>query len=237
MHWNRSLFEERFVKTFRQALDAYISIANRTGVQIHSYAGIEKYLQAVVGDFEEFKNISLKGSQRASKREALTAHELEYLVNGRKATFCIENYLGGIYYLTPDEIVLAQGRYIIQESKNSTKSLPSLSDIQDGLFKLILYANIDSLKLNEQQVSFLARLMLTGKNIRDSVVLPCSLETLEKFLKVNSRNASARLSPGIEFRDGERSTIFSSKEQNIIKKLLLEVQQNSNLEIEIRANN
>jgi hypothetical protein len=35
--------------------------------------------------------------------------------------------------------------YIIQESKNSsTESLPKLPDIQDGLFKLILYYNLDS---------------------------------------------------------------------------------------------
>ncbi|MBE9193325.1 hypothetical protein IQ230_23875 [Gloeocapsopsis crepidinum LEGE 06123] len=99
LHWNRSLFEERFVRNFSQSLDAYINVSNQTGVLIHSQAGMEKYLQAVLGDFIEFKNLSLKGSRRASRREAMTSHELEYLIDGMKATFCIENYLGGTYSL------------------------------------------------------------------------------------------------------------------------------------------
>jgi hypothetical protein len=40
---------------------------------------MDSYLQRVIEEFEEFKDISLKGSQRASKREALTSHKLEYL--------------------------------------------------------------------------------------------------------------------------------------------------------------
>jgi predicted metal-dependent hydrolase len=167
-----------------------------------------KYLEAVMRDFEEFKNLSLKGSQDASRREAMTFHKHEYLIDGKKATFCIENYLGGTYYLTSDEILNIEDRYIIQESKNSTKkALPELSDIQDGLFKLILYSNIDSLQLNGQQVLFSTKLKLTGKGIRERVILPCSLETLEEFLEKNSK-------------------VLRDKDRSIVKKLLLEVQRN-----------
>jgi hypothetical protein len=218
LHWNKNLFEERFVRIFRQALDSYISISARTGVRIHSYVGMEKYLKAVIEDFEEFKNISLKGSQGASRREAVTNHQLEYLIDGLKAVFCIENYLGGAYYLTPDEIYHHEGGYVIQESKNSTrKALPDLSDIQDGLFKLILYSNIDVLHLNGHQVNFTVRLKLTGKGVENRVVLPCSPEELQIF-----------------FRDN--ATVFRKKEKNIIESLLLEVQRNKNLEVEIGAN-
>lgn len=218
LHWNKNLFEERFVNIFRQALDAYTIILDRTSVKIHSHVRMERYLQAIIGDFEEFKNLSLKGSKGASKREAATFHQLEYLIDGMKATFCIENYLGGTYYLTPDEIYHVEEGYIIQESKNSTtKALPDLSDIQDGLFKLILYSNIDSLQLNGHQVNFSVRLKLTGNDVRDQVVLPCSLKELDEFLKINE-------------------TIFSEKEKNIVKKLLLESQRNENIKIEIRAN-
>lgn len=218
LHWNRSLFEERFISTFRSALGSYAFISNRTSVLIHSYAGTEKYLQAIIGDFEEFKNLSLKGSQNASRREAATSHELEHLIDGVKATFCIENYLGGTYYLTPDEISRVGERYVIQESKNSTrKSLPELNDIQDGLFKLILYSNIDSLQLDDERVEFSVKLNLTGKNIHGIILLPCSQVAIEDFLENNSAT-------------------FSKKEQNIMRKLLLEVQRNEHLEIEIRAN-
>ena len=218
LHWNKNLFEERFVNIFRQALDLYAVISNRTKVQIHSHSAMEKYLQAIIEDFEEFKNLSLRGSQGASRREAATSHELEYLVDGMKATFCIENYLGGTYYLTPDEIFHTEEGYIIQESKNSTKSaLPNLTDIQDGLFKSILYSNIDSLELNGQQVDFSVRLKLTGKNIKGHITLPCSSEEVEEFLRVNS-------------------TIFRKREEDTVRKLLVETQRNEKVKIEIRAN-
>ncbi|MBW4581366.1 MAG: hypothetical protein KME42_17490 [Tildeniella nuda ZEHNDER 1965/U140] len=218
LHWNRSLFEERFVEIFRKALDSYAVISRQINVPLHSHAGMEKYLQAIIKDFEEFKNISLKGSRGASRREAATSHKLEYLIDGMKATFCIENYLGGTYYLTPDEMIHVDESYIIQESKNSTrKALPELSDIQDGLFKLIVYSNIDALQLNGHRVNFSVRLRLTGRGIKDSIILPWSPEKLEEFIRVNS-------------------LVFSKKEESTIRKLLLEVEHNENVEIEIRAN-
>lgn len=218
LHWNRSLFEERFTRIFRQALDSYIDISRQTNVEIHSHTGMEKYLQAIVSDFEEFKNISLRGSQGASRREAATSHQLEYLVDGMKATFCIENYLGGTYYLTPDEIFHVGESYVIQESKNSTqKALPNLSDIQDGLFKLILYSNVDSLQLNGYQVDFSVRLKLTGRNVKSQIVLPCSVNQIKEFLRINAE-------------------IFGEREKGIVEKLLVETQRNERIEIEIRAN-
>ena len=218
LHWNRSLLEERFTEIFRRALDSYREISRHTNVEIHSHAGMEKYLRSIINDFEEFKNLSLRGSQDASRREAATTHQLEYLVDGMKATFCIENYLGGTYYLTPDEIFHVEKGYIIQESKNSTrKALPDLSDIQDGLFKLILYSNMDSLQLNGCEVNFTVKLKLTGKNIRNRIILPCSEKEVKDFLIKNI-------------------DVFGKREKDTIEKLLLETQRNERIEIEIGAN-
>ena len=218
LHWNKNLFEDSFTDTFDKALRSYNSISQKTGVEIHSHTKMEAYIDSINRDFEEFKNISLKGSQNASKREAVTSHELEYLIDGLKATFCIENYLGGVYYLTPDEILQIEKSYIIQESKNSTNAvLPSLNDIQDGLFKLILFSNIGSLKLNDEKVDFCVRLKLTGRNIKDRILLPCPLENAKKFLESNS-------------------AIFKRQHKDIIMRLLQEAQYN-NIQIEIIANN
>ncbi|MEA5573616.1 hypothetical protein [Calothrix sp. UHCC 0171] len=161
----------------------------------------------------------MKGSQNASKREALTSHKLEYLVDGLKATFSIENYLGGVYYLTPDEIFHENDTYIIQESKNTSQdSLPKLPDIQDGLFKLILFSNLDSLTLNGESVSFIAKLKLTAKNIVGSIVFPdASPLEIESFLENNSK-------------------IFKNNQKEIIKKLALEAENNHKLKIEISSN-
>ncbi|BAY39498.1 hypothetical protein NIES2111_38740 [Nostoc sp. NIES-2111] len=219
LHWNKSLFEERFIRIFETALNSYDAISQKTGVKIHSRAGMDRYLLKITNEFEEFKNISLKNSQNASKREAITSHKLEYLVDGLKATFSIENYLGGIYYLTPDEILFENGTYIIQESKNTSRSsLPKLPDIQDGLFKLILFSNLDSLTLNEKAVLFVPKLKLTGKNVTHSIVLPeASSEEIEFFLKVNNN-------------------IFNNNQKSIIRKLALEAQNNNKLRIEISGN-
>ncbi|BAZ12435.1 hypothetical protein NIES4071_42660 [Calothrix sp. NIES-4071] len=174
---------------------------------------MNSYLKAIMEEFEEFKNISLKGSRSASKREALTSHELEYLVDGLKATFSIENYLGGVYYLTPDEIFHNGDTYIIQESKNtSTDSLPKLSDIQDGLFKLILFSNLDSLNLDGQAVSFIPKLKLTGKNVIGTITFPDTSVELESFLAANSKT-------------------FKKSQKEIIKKLAIEAEHNQKLKI------
>lgn len=219
LHWNKSLFEERFTQVFEKALDSYDSIFNETGVIIHSREGLDKYLYKIKDEFEEFKNISLKASQSASKREALTSHKLEYLVDGSKATFSIENYLGGIYYLAPDEIIVDQNMYIIQESKNTSKaSLPKLPDIQDGLFKLILFSNLDSLVLNGSPVLFVTKLKLTGNNVVGSIVFPdASEEELEYFLKANVK-------------------VFNTNQKIIIKKLALEAQNNQKIKIQVSSN-
>jgi hypothetical protein len=219
LHWNKNLFEEKFVQIFQKALDSYDLISRETGVMIHPRQQMDKYLQKVIDEFEEFKNISLKGSQNASKREAFTSHKFEYLIDGLKATFSIENYLGGVYYLTPDEIFHDNDIYIIQESKNTSKeSLPKLADIQDGLFKLILFSNLDSLNLNGQPVSFITKLKLTGKNVIGSILFPdASAKELEYFLATNMK-------------------IFQSKQKEIIRKLALEAKNNQKLKIEITSN-
>lgn len=218
LHWNKNLFEKRFTQIFEQALNCYTSIANSTGVTTHSRQGMDKYLQKIIEEFEEFKNISLKGSQSASKREALTSHKFEHLVDGLKATFSIENYLGGVYYLTPDEIFHQDEIYIIQESKNTSKdSLPKLPDIQDGLFKLILFSNLDTLTLNNKSVSFISKLKLTGKGVVGSIVLPTSSAEIEAFLQINNK-------------------IFNIGQKEIIRKLALEAQHNQKLKIEVTNN-
>ena len=218
LHWNRSLLEDRFVATYQHALDAYERISRQTGVRVHERSSQLVYLKKLIEDFERFKDISLRGSKGAALRETKTAHGLEYLIDGSKATFEIENYLGGIYYLTADEIVQEDDRFVIQESKNATLGfLPSLSDIKDGLFKLILFSNLDSLRLNEKPVQFGTRLKLTGKNVHGSLRFPCAERQLKNFLDANA--------------------IRITKRQRItLEKLNLEATHNRNLEIEIQGN-
>lgn len=218
LHWNKLLFETQFTTIFASALDCYDKISQQTGIQIHSRRGMDHYLFEVVQEFEKFKDISLKNSQQASQREALTTHKLEHLGEGVKATFCIDNYVEGLYYLTPDEIIQKNNVYLIQECKNTSRdTFPKLADIQDGLFKLILFSNIDTLLLDGHPIQFTTRLTLTGKNIIDKLILPNSEEEIKTFINQNKTN-------------------FNSKQKAVIKKLNLEAKNNQKISIEIRGN-
>lgn len=218
LHWNKNLFEGRYIEIFKKALKAYEAISRRTKVEIHTQQSSNAYLEKVSRDFNEFKNISMKGSMGASLRELKTLHQLEFLEAGDKANFFIENYLGGVYYLTADRAVKEGQKYAIQESKNSTKGfLPSLSDIKDGLFKLILYSNLDSLELAGKRVGFIARLKLTGMKVSGSIRFPCHEDELSQFLKKNAPN-------------------LTKARKELLHKLRMEASANQNLEIEVCCN-
>jgi len=218
LHWNRSLIEESFVEIYKLALDSYEKISKKSGAKVHDRSVQEQYLATIMGDFENFKNISLRGSKGASVRETQTSHGFEYLSDGLKATFQIENYLGGIYYLTADEVIQSEDVYIIQESKNSTAGfLPSLSDIKDGLFKLILYSNLDTLRLDSKPVNFSSCLKLTGKKVSGILSMPCDESSMIQFLMENKGS-------------------YSKREEETLRKLNQESLNNKKLEILVSSN-
>ncbi len=189
LHWNFNLLETSFVDIYRKALDSYQVISRQTGIKMHDRKAREKYLEKVKANFDDFKNLSLSGSKNASIREAAVVHHNEHLSDGSKVRLNIRNYLGGVYYLTADEVIKEGDRYVIQESKNSTKgSLPSLDDIKDGLFKIALFSNIDALLLEGQKVDFTIRLKLTGKDIYGTLFMPCSSCELDQFIAENRLN-------------------------------------------------
>ncbi|MGA7193364.1 MAG: hypothetical protein WBW94_07000 [Anaerolineales bacterium] len=220
LHWNRTLIEDSFVDIYKLALDSYERISKKTDTKVHDRDTQEQYLAIIMRDFENFKNISLRGSKGASIRETLTSHNFEYLSDGMKATFQIDNYLGGTYFLTADEVIKdeKEDMYIIQESKNSTEGfLPSLSDIKDGLFKLILYSNLDSLHLDSKPVNFRSRLKLTGKKVSGIFSMPCDEDLMIQFLDKNKGS-------------------YSKSEEETLRKLHQESANNQKLEIQISSN-
>ena len=220
LHWNRTLIEDSFVDIYKLALDSYEKISKETGAKVHDRDKQERYLAIIMRDFANFKNISLRGSKGASIRETQTSHNLEYLSDGKKATFQIDNYLGGTYFLTADEVIKDEKEnvYIIQESKNSTEGFfPSLSDIKDGLFKLILYSNLDSLRLDSESVNFRSCLKLTGKRVSGSLSMPCDENSVIQFLSKNKGS-------------------YSKREEETLHKLHQESASNQKLEIQISSN-
>jgi hypothetical protein len=219
LHWNTTHFERDFQNIYLNAVNSYEDIATTQNVSLHSR---QKHLE-VLNNFqqddnfklEKFKDYTLIRSLAAARRESMTIHSLEYLSDGYKGIFYISNYLGGIYHLTADEVYLQDNIFTIQESKNVTKGqLPSEDDIKDGLFKLILFSNLESLFLGDAQVEFRTQLKITG-SIKGYLQLPNDITTVEKFCESNN---------------------FSKRKIQLVNLLNLETIQNPKLNIVITEN-
>lgn len=65
-----------------------------------------------------------------------------------------------------DEISIIDNNLYLIESKHSKNSkLPSLSDIKDGLLKMILYSNLENTKLNDNLINQMAVLNLSSNKL------------------------------------------------------------------------
>jgi len=191
LHWNSLHFSRDFEYVYRQAVASYQRISEQFNVAMHSaenHLGIlEQYLVSQKFNLEAFAQHSSARSSSAAKREAMTSHSLEKLADGDKAYFELVNVQGGIYHPTADEVYWEDGKLVIQESKNTTRAkMPSLNDIQDGLFKNILFYSLGELYLDGKRIEFTTRLKLTG-NLSGSLKLPDDgEEALERFANANN---------------------------------------------------
>lgn len=190
LHWNTSHFKTDFEKVYLNAVASYQKISREKNVTMHKPKNHLDMLERFKVDnhfsIDAFKKETLRRSLAAAQRETVTEHELESLSEGIKGVFYISNYLGGEYYLSADEIYWQDEQLVIQESKNTTKGkLPSDVDIRDGLFKLILFKNMENVGFGDNvDVSFITRLKLTGDLI-GNLNLPCSDDLITNFCDVN----------------------------------------------------
>lgn len=190
LHWNTTHFEKDFEPIYLNAVAGYKKVSQEKNVAVHSpknhLQALEKFKANGRFSLTCFKEATLPRSYEAAHRESLTTHILESLEENAKGTFRISNYLGGQYYLTADEVYWDNDQLIIQESKNSTKGkLPSEDDIKDGLFKLILFANMEEVAVDGRtDIQFITRLKLTGDLI-GNLFLPCVTEDIFNFSAEN----------------------------------------------------
>jgi len=148
IHWNINQIEQ--IKAIGQkSIDAYSMISSKTGVLMHRTNDANERFKEIGESLEKFKSLSRHNAELAAYREVHTFHEKESTV-GEKPTLIIENYLGGKYYLTVDEIRIDKVKKIIQliEAKNTTNALKpftSIADIKDAIFKMIIFTNLENL--------------------------------------------------------------------------------------------
>lgn len=182
LHWNLSQIE-KIGDIAQKALNAYLKISNELGVEMHSEKTARQRIHEILKGKENFMSLSRKLAKGAQNREKLTLQPKEKL-SGNKGTLTIKNYLGGFYFLTSDEIKIKGNSVFLIEGKHSKKSiLPSLSDIKDGLVKMILFSNLKDVEINKKKYLPLAVLSLTSnKKFSHDKLTPNSISIL-KFLK------------------------------------------------------
>ena len=102
----------------------------------------------------------------------------------------ITNYLGGHYFFTADEVEI-HGKYIylIDAKHTKTDKLPALEDIKDALLKMILFTNLEDVKLDGKDYNPIAVLkMTTGSNFKLSYINSSQKEMLEVLKKEAKSN-------------------------------------------------
>lgn len=115
--------------------------------------------------------------------------------------------MGGEYYFTVDEIDITEDTLFLIEDKHSVNSIiPSVSDIKDGLLKMILYSNLCNVSLNKTPISHKAVLRLTSAKLKGTINSYDTEEKIADFLNANN---------------------ISTKQQCIIRELIAEANTNN----------
>jgi len=163
LHWNLSQIDNAG-EIAQKAFENYDKISKMLGVEVHSRSSALKRIKNIMQDKETFMNLSRKLAKKAQERETETIQPKEKL-DGTKATITIENYLGGYYYFTCDEVKIKNNNIFLVEGKHTkTNNLPSEEDIKDGLIKMILFTNLKEVKMNDKSYSPIPALKLTTEN-------------------------------------------------------------------------
>lgn len=160
LHWNIKEFKN-ISSIIDRILECYKRISQKLCVELHSEEGLFNYREEITKSIENFINYSRDKAIKAQQREVNTIQPKEKLSH-MKAKIDIENYLGGLYNFTVDEVIMKQNELILVEAKHSkNKILPSKEDIKDALLKIMLYKSINRLELNSKNISFRIALKLT----------------------------------------------------------------------------
>lgn len=188
LHWNLA-HVDKVGRIGEKALEAYAKISKKLKVEMHSRQTAEKRIIELLKGKDEFMKLSRMLAEKAQKRERLTIQPKENL-SGTKAIITIQNYLGGYYYFTSDEAEVKGNNIFLIEGKHSkNNSLPSLEDIKDGLLKMILFTNLEDVKIGNKDYNPIAVLKLTtAKRFDVRNLTPPQKEILALLQKEASTN-------------------------------------------------
>jgi len=186
VHWNTAHLG-MVGQIAQKAIELYEEISTNLHVDMHSVNAAEERINEILKGKDEFIDFSRTLAERAQKREQKTIQPKEKL-SGIKGTITIQNYLGGFYYITADEIEIDRDTVFLVEGKHSaTNSLPSSEDIKDGLLKMILFTNLEEILIGGNNFKVGSVLKLTADNPINVKNLSVSQTETLKILQDESR--------------------------------------------------
>lgn len=189
LHWNLKELAN-LPQILKKTQIAYEQISLKTGILLHSAEGLRKFAAVVEESLEAFQKSSRQKALGAQRREFATLQPKELLATATKAKITITNFLGGKYYFTVDEIKIENGIAELIESKHSNSSnLPSLSDIKDGLVKMMLYSNLENVTVDNVRHIHRSVLQLTGNALVSSITSENEQKEQNSFFQMNNFNA------------------------------------------------
>ena len=188
LHWNlNQLNSENLLNIINKVKTSYKEISQKLKIKLHDSKNIDKFKINITKDREAFMQYSRYKAKNAQNREVLTLHNKESIGIGYKTKIEIENYLGGYYYFTIDDVLDKDNILYLIESKHSKDSiLPSNDDIKDGLLKLMIYNNLCEVRDSKTKRNFKIVLRLTSNKLKSNIELPN--DNLESFIKSNQLN-------------------------------------------------
>lgn len=167
LHWNLEQLEKMPILMGR-VKESYIKISKELNVEVHNEQGIDKFISKINIDYNEFMKYSRDKAEKAQNREMNTIQPKENLLSQSKGKITISNFLGGRYYFTVDETYIdshSNTLYLIEGKHSSRRKLVSRSDIKDGLLKMIIYSNLSSVKVNNEEMNYKPVLLLTSSKL------------------------------------------------------------------------
>lgn len=189
LHWNLKEIKETLPTLIEKVKDNYSAISKSLNVTFHNNNGIDRFKELFINGVDDFMDSSRQKAKQAQNREKLTSQPKEVLETETKATITVRNYLGGLYYLTTDEVKVEKDKLYLIESKHSKNSkLPSAGDIKDGLLKMIIYCNLENIKVNNKTYSHIPVLKLTSENIIGTISSIYNKDKMNVFFKNNQFN-------------------------------------------------
>jgi len=216
LHWNLKEIEKSFPELIQKVKLTYRRLSKQLDVEFHSEQGIDKFDKQFTCGVKKFMETSRQKAQDAQNREILTIQPKEALSTLTKAKITIENYLGGKYYFTTDEIKIEHNTVYLIEGKHSKNSLlPSNGDIKDGLLKMILYTNLKSVFINGIEYNSIPVIKLTSEKLTGKIKSTDKTEKINAFISQNK---------------------FPLKQEQTISTLLTEAKENNFLVFIEKAN-